>query len=124
MGIEFGKGGGYEGEKSYVGMTACPVCGKDTGIVLDKRLRPTFKYSDRVPLMCDQCEKFLAAGGVFLIEVRDDTKEGDKNPFRTGYLVGLSKDWKERNEVKHQIMFMRESELKELLGDQYRKEIG
>lgn len=127
MGIEFGKGGGKlfdDEEKSYVGLTACPVCGKDTGVAINRRLHRTFKYSDRVPLYCKECEDFLAAGGLWVIEVKEDTKEGEKNPYRTGYLVGLSKEFRERNGITYQIAYMKESQLKELMGDQYKKEIS
>lgn len=124
MGIEFGKGGEYEGEKSYVGMAACPICGKDSGVLLNKRLQKTFKHGERYPMTCAECEKILKVGGVFLIEVRDDTKEGDQAPYRTGYIVGLSKQWAERNGVTKAVQYIRESELKIIMGDDYKKEIG
>lgn len=44
--------------KSYVAMLCCPRCGKETGVVLDKRLKKSFDehgcYADTEP--CEECQ--------------------------------------------------------------------
>lgn len=111
-------------EKSFVGLMACPICGKDSGILLDRRLRDTFengkKYRDNQP--CQTCQKVLDLGGLWLIEVKDG--EQGENPYRTGYMAGMSKEFRERNNIKEQVCYIPESDLKKIMGDQYKAEFN
>ncbi len=72
--------------KSYVGMAKCPVCGKDSGIVMDKRLKDTFEDGEYYAQYCKECNDVLVKGGKFIIEVEDDT---ESDPQRTGRLWGI-----------------------------------
>jgi len=60
--------------KSCVGMMACARCGKEIGVVLDRRLRETFEHTKRYATgdICDDCQAeveaqqaAVAAGGVY-----------------------------------------------------------
>ena len=82
----------YE-EKSHVGMFQCYFCGKDAGILLDRRLRDILPRQVGVVDMtpCNECEEFMKQG-IILISISDDTtfeqmKEKIPNPYRTGSFV-------------------------------------
>ena len=59
--------------KSYVGMMGCPRCGKETGIVLDQRLRDIFEVGETYAAdLCAECKAELelfqsevAKGGLY-----------------------------------------------------------
>ena len=108
-------------DKSYVGLAACPICGEDSGVLLNRRLQNTFENGKRYALNCAKCESVLKVGGVWMIEVKDDAVEGP-NPFRTGYIVGMSEQWQQRTGAA-KVNFVRESDLKEMMGDQYKVEV-
>lgn len=108
-------------DKSYVGLAACPICGEDSGVLLNRRLQNTFENDKRYALNCVKCDSVLNFGGAWLIEVKDDAVEGP-NPFRTGYIVGMSEQWRLRTGAK-QINYVHESDLKEIMGDQYKVEV-
>ncbi len=51
--------------KSYVGMMACPICGKDSGILLNRILSNTFEEGKKyVGDPCPECQKGLDMGGI------------------------------------------------------------
>ena len=54
-----------------------------------------------------------------IIEVRDG-ETGD-NPYRTGRIIGLSKNFKESNHIEHPIMYMCQSQFTELFEDALEK---
>lgn len=86
-------------------ITHCEICGKEIGIALlgyikgDKEA-PRNIYQG----ICDDCKNVIDQGGVMIIEVRDG--ERGPNPYRTGRLVGCSKEFKERNGIEHPIIYM------------------
>ena len=47
--------GKWSSDKSYVGMGGCPVCGKDSGVLIDQRLKDTFENGQRYALVCAEC---------------------------------------------------------------------
>jgi len=98
--------------KNYVCMCQCPLCGKDSGVAIDKRLKRRYEYSDRIPLICDECNNFLEKGALLYIEVRDG-ETGD-NPHRTGNSVWLTKEFRERNGIKGQVYYIEASKAKEI----------
>lgn len=123
--VKFGAGDGpgkqYTG-KSYVGLGVCPVCGEASGVLMDKRLQDTFEDGKKYPLWCKKCEDVVKGGGAWLIEVRDG--ESGENPYRTGKVVAMSKQWVDRTGWKHPMSYIEQSVLKQLMGDQYDKEVG
>ena len=83
----------------------CIACGKDYGVAMLGKL----KNDEEAPKdiyrgLCDKCQSVIDQGGVILIEVKDG--ETSNNPYRTGRMVGLNKDFKERNHLKAPIMYM------------------
>lgn len=96
-------------------ITHCECCGKETGIALFGRLKgdqeaPRDVYAG----LCDDCEKVIKQGGVLVIEVRDGEKGPD--PYRTGRIVGCTKDFKERFEIESNIVYMEESLFSQLFS--------
>lgn len=55
-------------DKSYVTMTICPICKKETGeLLFDRRLRPTFEMHTMTPNPCDKCKKKYLKEGIMLL---------------------------------------------------------
>ena len=79
----------------------CECCGKDYGVALfgtgwkDPKTGKTAEAPrDVYHGLCDDCQKVVDQEGLLIIEVRDG--ESGSNPYRTGRLVGISKEAKER----------------------------
>ena len=90
----------------------CIVCGKEYGLALFGRLKgdkeaPKDIYED--------CKGVIDKEGIMIIEVKDG--ETGNNPYRTGRVVGVSKEFKERNHIEHSIMYMEETAFSELFGN-------
>lgn len=97
-------------------ITHCEICGKEIGIALLGKLKDDAKAPIDVALgLCDDCQKVMDAEGVIVIEVRDG--ETGNNPYRTGRLVGMSKDWKERVKIEHPVCYMEQSMFSELFDN-------
>lgn len=97
----------------------CFVCGKETGaILLDRTLKGRFENRFAVSgLLCSNCERVIKDGGVWLIEVYDNSKN-EKQPERTGKLVAVKKEV--INIQTNGVCFVEQSTLKKLLGDLYK----
>ena len=107
-------------------VTRCVCCGKDYGIALfgtswkDKNGKTAEAPPEVATGLCDDCKKVVEAGGLMIIEVRDG--ETAPNPYRTGRLVGISKEAKERNfkDVQSSICYMEQSMFSQMF-DKYIK---
>lgn len=76
-------------------VTHCECCGKEIGLALFGRLKGDVEAPRDVAMsLCDDCQKVIDQQGLMIIEVRDG--ESGNNPYRTGRLVGITKDAKER----------------------------
>lgn len=103
----------------------CFLCGKEKGVILfgrmtDDREAPREVVTDKEP--CDECKKAMQ-DAVLFVEVKDG-QNGSDNPFRTGYIVGLSVEWAKENLKgydfdKQRLFFVEENVLKAMLGDKY-----
>lgn len=97
-------------KKSFVTLSVCPICKKETGeLLLDRRLRNTFGMHTINPTrVCDACKKKYLNKGVMLI-----------NP-ETGSLVVIKDEAYKRivNKPipKSKIAFAEETVLMKLLG--------
>lgn len=94
----------------------CICCGKDYGIAMLGKLKgdkeaPKNLYQG----LCKDCEGVVKQGGAMIIEVGDG--ETGNNPCRTGRLVGVSKDFKERNHLENSIMYMERSLFSKVFGE-------
>jgi hypothetical protein len=96
-------------------VTCCKCCGKEIGIALfgtsyKDENGNTAKAPHKVAMgLCDDCKSCLDQGGVIIIEVKDG--ESGKNPYRTGRMVGITKEAANRifNNVTSNINYMEES---------------
>lgn len=97
--------------KSHVGMFSCHICGEPLGIILQKQLKQELPRDcgpiDHTP--CEACKEKMKKG-IFLIQVTDNSKQGDPWPSRTGayclikrevFLNCLEPDSEERKRVSH-----------------------
>ena len=111
-------------------VTRCQCCGKDYGIAMfgtswkDPKTGKTAEAPREVYHgLCDDCKKVVESGGLMLIEVRDG--EGGNNPYRTGRVIGISKEARERSfkDTKPGIAYMEHSLFEKLFG-QHLKEMN
>jgi hypothetical protein len=67
--------------------------------------------------LCDDCKSVINQQGLMIIEVRDG--ESGKNPYRTGRLVGITKDARERmfKDMKSSICYMEQSMFNPMFGE-------
>jgi hypothetical protein len=99
----------------------CFVCGEDVGIALMGRLKDDAEAPRECMTgeLCDKCKELIdKQKGAFILEVTDDTKEDEKNPYRTGRLVGISKEAKERWNIVSPIVYMHKQLFSQMF-DQY-----
>lgn len=94
----------------------CVCCGKDYGVALLGKLKDDAEAPREIYQgLCDTCQGVVDQGGVLIIEVKDG--ETSDNPYRTGRLVGCSKEFKERNNIEDSIVYMRESVFSKVFGE-------
>lgn len=99
-------------------VTRCSCCGKDYGVALLGKLKNDAEAPREVFTgLCDDCQKVVDADGLMIIEVRDG--ESGENPYRTGRLVGITKDAKERmfKDVTSNICYMEQSMFNPIFGE-------
>lgn len=93
----------------------CVCCGKDYGIAMLGRLKEDKEAPRDISQgLCNDCQGVIDQGGCMFIEVRDGEK-GD-NPYRTGRIIGVSKEFKERNKIEHSLNYMEYSLFNKLFG--------
>lgn len=83
----------------------CPICGKEvesaSEILIGKRASK--KNAQRINEMngqvvgftekpCEECQSYIDKGAFFIIGVDADKTDDFKNPYRTGHLVGISRE--------------------------------
>lgn len=97
-------------------ITHCECCGKEIGIAFLGKLKGDQEAPKDIAMgLCDDCQKVIDAGGVMVIEVRDGEK--GPNPYRTGRIVGLTKDFKERNNIESPIVYMEHTMFTGMFGE-------
>ncbi len=108
-------------------ITHCECCGKEIGIALfgtswkDPKTKKTAEAPKAVAMgLCDDCKSVINQGGVMIIEVRDG--ESGNNPYRTGRLVGCSKEFRERNNIQHPIVYMEQTLFSKLFNEALAKQ--
>ena len=94
----------------------CVCCGKDYGVAMfgTSWKEPKTGKTAEAPRevyqgLCNDCQKVVDANGMLIIEVRDG--ETGKDPYRTGRLIGISKEAKERmfKDEKSPIVYMEQT---------------
>lgn len=97
-------------------ITHCECCGKEIGIALMGKLKGDAEAPRDVYMgLCDDCQKVIDQGGVMVIEVKDGEKS--PNPYRTGRIVGCSKQFKDRCKIESPIVYMEESMFTQIFGE-------
>ena len=96
----------------------CECCGKDYGLGMFGRLKGDEEApKDIMHGFCEDCSKVIDQGGVMIVEVADGEGERNpKNPYRTGRIVGCSKQYKERNNITTPMIYMEQSMFNEIFG--------
>ena len=97
----------------------CECCGKEYGIGLASRLKGDAEAPKDVMYgFCDDCQKVIDQGGVLIVEVADgEGEKNPKNPYRTGRIVGCSKQYKERNKITTPMIYMEQSMFQAIFGE-------
>lgn len=98
-------------------VTHCECCGKEIGVALFGKLKGDAEAPRDVAMgLCDDCQKVVDAQGLLIIEVRDG--ETGNNPYRTGRIVGITKDAKERmfKDINSPICYMEQSMFSPMFG--------
>ena len=98
-------------------VTHCECCGKEIGIAMFGKLKGDVEAPRDVAMgLCDDCQKVIDQKGLMVIEVRDG--ESGKNPYRTGRIVGISKEAKERmfKNIDSPICYMEQSLFSQVFG--------
>ena len=101
-------------------ITHCECCGKETGIALLGHLKGDAEAPrDIYQGLCDDCQKVVSQQGLIVIEVRDG--ESGSNPYRTGRIIGISKETKERmfKDIKSHACYMQQSMFQSIFGEHY-----
>lgn len=97
----------------------CQCCGKDYGVALLGKLKGDAEAPrDIMQGFCDSCQSVIDQGGVMIVEVADgEGKNSPKNPYRTGRIVGCSKQFKERNNIKTPMVYMEQNVFSQVFGN-------
>ena len=104
-------------------ITHCECCGKEIGIALLGKLKGDAEAPRDIAMgLCDDCQKVIDQDGLMIIEVRDG--ESGKNPYRTGRLVGITKEAKERmfNDINSPICYMEQTMFSQIFGEALNKQ--
>jgi len=91
-------------------ITHCECCGKEIGIAMFGLLKGDKEAPKDVFMgLCDDCQKVIDQKGLMIIEVRDG--ESGNNPYRTGRLVGITEEAKNRmfKDINSPICYMEQS---------------
>lgn len=90
----------------------CFACGKAAGIALLGKLKndeeAPMEMTDKT-IFCNDCQNVINQDGLLVISVRDG-ETGD-NPYRTGKMVGITKEAKNRifKDIKINVCYMEDS---------------
>ena len=98
-------------------ITHCECCGKEMGVALFGKLKDDQEAPRDVYMgLCDDCQKVIDNQGLMIIEVRDG--ESGNNPYRTGRLVGITKEAKERmfKDITSPICYMEQHIFEPIFG--------
>jgi len=97
----------------------CECCGKEYGVGLAGKLKGDAEAPKDVMYgFCDQCQSVIDQGGVMIVEVADgEGKNSPKNPYRTGRIVGCSKQFKDRHKIETPMVYMEQSLFQQVFGE-------
>ena len=104
-------------------LETCFACGRDTGAILllgNNRGREA-PHKTCTGNLCPDCQGAVDKGAVLLIEVKDG-EAGKKDPWRTGFMIGVRREAIEESAIgKSPIAYIEEKDLRAILGPNYDK---
>ena len=104
-------------------LETCFACGRDTGAILllgNNRGREA-PHKTCTGNLCPDCQGAVDKGAVLLIEVKDG-EAGKKDPWRTGFMIGVRREAIEESAIgKSPIAYVEEKDLRAILGPNYDK---
>ena len=94
----------------------CFICGKHHSIALFGRLKGDVQAPMEIEdgSICDDCQKVIDDGGVFIIEV----EKQKENPYRTGRLIVIKKE--AVNIPNNGILFCSKEDFEQMFGEQFK----
>ena len=99
-------------------ITHCECCGKEIGIALLGRLKGDAEAPKDIAMgLCDDCQSVIDQDGLIVIEAYNNG-EG-KKPERTGRMVGITKEAKERmfKDITSPICYMEKTVFSQIFGE-------
>ena len=99
-------------------ITHCECCGKEIGIAMFGRLKGDKEAPRDVAMgYCEDCQKVIDQQGLMIIEVYNGTS--GSNPERTGRIVGITKEAKERmfKDITSPVCYMEQSMFSPMFGN-------
>ena len=99
-------------------VTHCECCGKSIGIAMLGQLKGDAEAPRDIAMgFCEDCQKVIDADGLMIIEVRNG--ESGPNPYRTGRIVGISKEAKNRifKDLNQTVAYMEEEMFQKLFSN-------
>lgn len=87
----------------------CEICGKETGELLMYGKIMKAGKEVQAPMhvphgLCKSCQTVINLEGCMIIEVKDGSDQ--KNPYRTGRIVGINKEGKESLDLGCKVCYM------------------
>lgn len=99
-------------------ITHCECCGKTIGVAVLGKLKGDVEAPKDIFMgLCDDCQKVIDQQGLMIIEVKDG--ETGKNPYRTGRLVGITKEAKEEmfKDITSPMCYMEQSLFSQMFNE-------
>lgn len=97
----------------------CECCGKEYRVAMLGKLKGDKEApKDMYHGLCSDCKGVVDQGGVLIIEVLDGEQTvNNPNPHRTGRIVGVSKEFKKRNNIETPMVYMEKKSFTEVFGN-------
>ena len=98
-------------------VTHCECCGKEIGIAMFGKLKGDKEAPRDVAMgYCEDCQKVIDQQGLMIIEVYNGAS--GNNPERTGRIVGITKNAKERmfKDITSPVCYMEQSMFSQLFN--------
>lgn len=99
----------------------CFACGEDAGIAILGKLKDDEEAPREMTnpnTFCTKCQSVIDQDGLLIVSIKDGEK-GD-NPYRTGKMVGITKDAKERifKNIKSNFCYMEDTMFNQIFNNQ------
>lgn len=109
-------------------VACCEICGQEYGVALFGTSYKENGKTAQAPMkvlsgLCPDCANVINQEGCMLIEIKDENGESDnKNPYRTGRIIGVNKACKEQLNIGNSICYITETDFNKLFGKYLNKQ--